>query len=57
VSAGLQAEVLDQIRCQSMQILMQQTQEAQACCQRDGTLRGLEDRDGAQRPPLRDRMG
>jgi hypothetical protein len=57
VSARLQAEVLDQVCCQSMQILMQQAQKAQACRKRDGAFRGLENRDGAQRPPLRDRMG
>jgi hypothetical protein len=34
-----------------MQVLVQQAQKAQAGGECDGTLDGLEDRDGPQRPP------
>jgi hypothetical protein len=54
VAAGLQAEVLDQLRSQLVQVAMQQAQETQAGGERDGTLGGLENRDRAQRAPPRD---
>jgi len=51
VAAGLQAEVLDQVHGEVVQVLAQQTQQTQAGGQRDGALGGLENRDRPQRPP------
>jgi hypothetical protein len=39
-----------------MQVLMQQAQKTQAGGERDATLDGLEDRNGPQRAPCRDRV-